>query len=41
MKKLQPPINEPMIVNGQISQVWLLFFSELAAAINKLNEPPP
>lgn len=37
MKKLQPPIGEPMIVNGRISQVWLIFFSDLATAINKLN----
>lgn len=37
MKKLQPPIGEPMIANGQISQVWLIFFSDLADAINKLN----
>ena len=37
MKKLQPPINEPMIINGQISQVWLIFFSDLVTAINKLN----
>jgi hypothetical protein len=37
MKKLEPPINQPIIVNGQISQVWLLFFADLSAAINKLN----
>lgn len=41
MKKLEPPINQPIIVNGQISQVWLLFFQDLANAINKLNEPQP
>ncbi|HAA07682.1 MAG TPA: TetR family transcriptional regulator [Acinetobacter schindleri] len=40
MKKLQPPVNEPIIVNGQMSQVWLLFFVDLANAINKLNESP-
>lgn len=37
MKKLEPPINQPIIVNGRISQVWLLFFADLSAAINKLN----
>lgn len=37
MKKLEPPINQPIMINGQISQVWLLFFVDLATAINKLN----
>ena len=39
MKKLLvAPVSEPFMVNGQVSQAWLIFFSDLAEAINTLNE---
>lgn len=38
MKTLIAPISEPIMVNGQVSQAWLIFFNELASAVNQINQ---
>lgn len=35
---LTPPFQEPMYINGQMSQAWRAYFDESAKLLNKLNK---
>lgn len=35
---LTPPFQEPMYINGQMSQSWRAYFDEVTKIVNKLNK---
>ena len=35
---LTPPFQEPMLINGQMSQAWRAYFEEVNKIVNKLNK---
>lgn len=35
---LTPPFQEPMYINGQMSQAWRAYFDESAKLLNKLSK---
>jgi len=35
---LTPPYQHPMIVNGQLTQPWRVFFENMSKTVQKLNE---
>lgn len=35
---LTPPFQEPMYINGQMTQAWRAYFDEVTKIVNKLNK---